>query len=53
MTRTRGGTGLGLAIAEQSVEMHRGRTWVESTMGMSAIFQIEVPAAPNIRRPAI
>ena len=41
------GAGLGLAISKALVEMHGGRLWIESEVGIGSIFSFTVPA----RRP--
>ena len=41
--RSQPGSGLGLAIVLSIAESHRGRVWVESTVGKGSTFYLQIP----------
>ena len=41
--RRHGGSGLGLTISKQFVEMHGGRLWLESTVGVGTTIRFSLP----------
>lgn len=43
MRRKQGGTGLGLVISKHFVEMHDGRIWVDSAVGVGSRFSFVLP----------
>jgi two-component system, OmpR family, phosphate regulon sensor histidine kinase PhoR len=51
-SREAGGTGLGLAIARHLIEVHGGRLWVESELGVGSKFHFSVPLFDSERAAA-
>jgi signal transduction histidine kinase len=42
-SRETGGAGLGLSIARQAIELHGGRLWAESELGVGSTFYFTIP----------
>ena len=43
--RAKGGSGLGLSLSRTFVELHGGRIWFESELGLGTTFIVELPIA--------
>lgn len=43
-----GGLGMGLYVSEEIIRMHKGRLWVESTLGRGSTFSFMIPLRHNL-----
>jgi signal transduction histidine kinase len=48
MSKRSEGCGLGLSLVKSLVELHNGRVWVESKLGMGSIFSFELPIKKTV-----
>lgn len=49
-SRKHEGTGLGIPLSKRLVELHGGRLWLESQVGVGTTFYFTLPALPEARR---
>jgi signal transduction histidine kinase/CheY-like chemotaxis protein len=50
--RDKGGSGLGLSVSKRFVELHGGRMWLESELGVGTAFFFALPICPPIEHVA-
>ena len=48
LDRRHGGTGLGLSISKRFVEMHEGKMWLESAVGVGTTVTFSLPLEPPV-----
>jgi signal transduction histidine kinase/CheY-like chemotaxis protein len=46
--RKHGGTGLGLSITKHFIELHEGKIWVDSQLGVGTTFYFQLPVAATL-----
>jgi CheY-like chemotaxis protein/anti-sigma regulatory factor (Ser/Thr protein kinase) len=46
------GTGLGLTLSKRIVDLHGGRLWLESELGVGSTFSFAIPMLPGAAAPA-
>jgi signal transduction histidine kinase/CheY-like chemotaxis protein len=52
MWRDKAGSGLGLSVSQQFINLHGGRLWLESKVGVGSSFSFELPISPPVEHVA-